>query len=139
MIRYKNNNIRKLPRGTLIHNKYLEELQLDKVVLIEKSCLYNNTTIKRLSLKSVYEIGEDFFYFNRSIQNAIFPKFFFIHDGFFGWNQVFDYQKVGVRNRFVKFLRKDLVQANGAYIDHQTFHRALYQCMVLVFFPSNLV
>ena len=118
MIRYKNNNIRKLPRGTLIHNKYLEELQLDKVVLIEKSCLYNNTTIKRLSLKSVYEIGEDFFYFNRSIQNAIFPKFFFIHDGFFGWNQVFDYQKVGVRNRFVKFLRSPSMEYGPIVLVH---------------------
>ena len=104
MIRYKNNHIRKLPRRTLVYNKYLEELQLDNVVKIDNHCLYSNNALRRLSLRNVYEIGENFLLNNNCIQSALLPQFFFINDGVLGWNQVFDRQKVGVKNRFVHFL-----------------------------------
>jgi hypothetical protein len=105
MIRYKNNHVRKLPKRTLCHNLYLKELQLDNVVLIYNNCLRMNRTLEKLSLKSIYEIGEDFLLYNKILRNAILPKYFFIHDGFMGWNQVFDRQPIGIKNRFVKYMR----------------------------------
>ena len=117
MIRYKNNNIRKLPDYTLYHNKYLKELELNGVVKVGKYCLADNYTLENLSMKNVYEIGENFLYYNKTLGNAVLPKFFFINDGFLGWNQVFDEQPVGVKNRFVKFLKKpDITYMYGALI-----------------------
>lgn len=117
MVRYKNNHIRKLPNNTLSLNKYLEELQLDGVVKVGNYCLSNNYTLEKLSMKNVYEIGKNFLYFNKTLSNAVLPKFFFIHDGFLGWNQVFDKQPVGVKNRFVHFLKKpDITYMYGPLI-----------------------
>lgn len=117
MIRYKNNHVRKLPKRTLVHNLYLTELQLDNVVLIYSNCLRVNQTLEKLSLKSIYEIGEDFLLYNKTLRSAEMPKFFFINDGFLGWDQVFEKQPVGVRNRFVKFLKKpDILYMYGPLV-----------------------
>lgn len=106
MVRYKNNNLRKLPARFLFYNRYLNELELNKVVKIGGNCLYFNKSLQRLSLKKIYEIGENFLYHNKTIKKAIFPKNFFISDGFLGWDKVWDPQPVGVKNPFIKGLKE---------------------------------
>lgn len=105
MIRYKNNNIRKLEENYLCHNIYLEELELNNVVKINKNCLYYNKNLKKLSLKNIYEIRANFLFLNNSLKNAIFSKNFFIEDGFMGWNSVWDPQPVGIKNKLAVHLR----------------------------------
>lgn len=105
MIRYKNNNVRKLDECYLCYNQYLEEVELNNVVKIDKNCLYHNKTLKKLSLKNIYEIRANFLYFNNSLKNAIFSKNFFIEDGFMGWNSTWDPQPVGIKNNLAVRLR----------------------------------
>lgn len=105
MIRYKNNQLRKMPHRFLYHNRYLNILELNNVVKIEKHCLYNNRSLEYLSLKRIYEIGENFLYWNKSIKQAILPKTFFINDGFLGWNQIWDPQPIGVKNVIAKSIK----------------------------------
>ena len=112
MIRYKNNNIRKLPNKFLGFNRYLNTLELNNVVKIGDNCLHFNSALENLSLKRIYEIGENFLYRNRVIKQAIFPKYFFISDGFLGWDQLWDKQPVGVKNNFVKSINRSTNEVN---------------------------
>lgn len=105
MVRYKNNHIRKLRRRYLNYNKYLEKVELRNVTKVESCFLYSNRHLVELIMPKVLEFGESCLYTNRSIRRAELPATFFISDGFLGWNQVFDRQPVGVKNRFVRFIR----------------------------------
>lgn len=106
MIRYKNNNIKKLDDNYLAYNTYLEELELNNIVKIGTNCLYNNRALKKLSLKNIYEIRRNFLYFNNSLKTAIFPKNFFIEDGFMGWDSNWDPRPVGIKNNLAVHLRE---------------------------------
>ena len=106
MIRYKNNNITKLDNNFLCFNRYLKELELNGVVKIGKNCLYFNNSLEKLSLKKIYEIKECFMYYNTRLKKAILPKNFFIEDGFLGWNQVWDPQPLGIKNRLVIWFKQ---------------------------------
>ena len=105
MIRYKNNHLPKLPDYFLYHNKYLEVLELNNVVKTGKYCLYQNKNLLEIYMNRIHEFGENFLYYNKTVNKAIFPKFFFINDGFLGWDQIWDRQPMGIKNRFVKFMR----------------------------------
>lgn len=104
IIRYKNNNIRKLETGFLAHSRSLMHLEANNVIKIEDNVLSNCRSLQTISLERVNIIGQNFLRFYQNLKTGIFPKYFFISDGCFGWTASFDAQVIGIKNEFINKL-----------------------------------
>ena len=113
MIRYKNNNLRRIPDGFLEYNEHLEVLEANNVKTIGNNCLRLNDCIKELHLRNTYEIGENFLFFNRTIQKAIFPRSFVVNDGFFGWNQDPNSKPLRIENNDINIMKYNDIHSEG--------------------------
>ncbi len=102
LIKYKNNNLKKLEKHFLSTSEHIMEIEANKVIKIGEGVLGRARNIEKISLEQVYFIDKYFLKFANNLRQVILPKYFFISDGCFGWDATWDEQVIGVKNSFVK-------------------------------------
>ncbi len=107
MIRYKNNNIRKVPNDFLRNNHYLREVEMNNAVRIGWDFLLGNKYLETLSLANVNYIGANALYHNCSLKKALFPKNFYVGPNFMRMSKYVNLKgemNIGIQNGFLLWL-----------------------------------